>query len=265
MLIEFKNISKTFYTEKGPFFSRGSAEEACRNINMNIRSGEIVSLVGESGCGKTTLARIAAGLIRPDDGGVFADGTALEKHSPLLRASKVGIVFQNPHESLNPMLKSGFIIKEALENRKRLGEKTPDELSSVESIFAEFSLDIKLAASRPGELSGGQCQRLAAARSFAMFPACLILDEVTSSLDVSTAGSIIKLLKKINSRYGTAMFFITHDLVLAEIIAERICVMKDGEIVESGETWEVFGHPKNPYVRQLKAVGSGLDIGHNKY
>ena len=93
-----------------------------------------------------------------------------------------------------------------------------------------------------------------------MFPACLVLDEVTSSLDVSTAGSIIRLLKKINSRYGTAMLFITHDLVLAEIISERICVMKDGEIVESGETREVFGHPKNPYVRQLKAVGSGLDM-----
>ncbi|MEA2081247.1 MAG: ATP-binding cassette domain-containing protein [Elusimicrobiota bacterium] len=265
MLIEFKNISKTFYTEKGPLFTRGHAKKACRDINMNISSGEIVAIVGESGCGKTTLARIAAGLVRPDAGQVVIDGTSLEKYSSLDRASKTGIVFQNPHESLNPMLTSGFIIKEAMENRKRLGGEIPRELSSVESIFAEFSLDIKLAGSRPGELSGGQCQRLAAARSFAMFPSCLILDEVTSSLDVSTAGSIIRLLKKINSRYGTAMIFITHDLVLAEIISERICVMKDGEIVESGDTWEVFSHPKHPYVRQLKAVGSGLDIGHDKY
>ncbi|MBA3065531.1 ATP-binding cassette domain-containing protein [bacterium] len=259
-MIELKNISKTFYTEKGPFFSRGKAKEACGNINMTIGAGEIVSLVGESGCGKTTLARIISGLIPPDSGGVFIEGTALEKYSPLRRASKVGIVFQNPHESLNPMLKSGFIIKEAVKNRMRLGEKMPPELSSVENIFSEFSLDIKLASSRPGCLSGGQRQRLAAARSFAMFPSYLVLDEVTSSLDVSTAASLIKLFKKINARYGTAMLFITHDLVLAEIISERMYVMKDGEIVESGDTWEVFGRPKHPYVRQLKSVGSGLDI-----
>ncbi|PKN00522.1 MAG: ABC transporter ATP-binding protein [Elusimicrobia bacterium HGW-Elusimicrobia-2] len=265
MLLELKNINKTFYTEKGMLFSRGEAKQACRNINMTISAGEIVALVGESGSGKTTLSKIASGLLPPDSGGVFIEGRALDKYSPLERASKIGIVFQNPSESLNPVLTGGFIIGEALKNRKRLGDKTPAELSSVESVFAEFSLDIKLASARPGEMSGGQRQRLAAARSFAMFPSCLVLDEVTSSLDVSTAASIIKLLKRINSRHGTAMLFITHNLVLAEIISERMFVMKDGGIVESGSTWEVFGHPKNPYVRQLKAVGSGLDIRHNKY
>ncbi|PIV18933.1 MAG: ABC transporter ATP-binding protein [Elusimicrobia bacterium CG03_land_8_20_14_0_80_50_18] len=267
-LLELKNISKTFYSEKGLLFSRGAAKEACKNINMNISSGEIVALVGESGSGKTTLSRIAAGLLSPDSGAVFIEGRALERYSPLQRASKIGIVFQNPSDSLNPVLTGGYMIREALRNRKRLDyQNPPPELSSAESIFAEFSLDFKLASSRPGDMSGGQRQRLAAARSFAMFPSCLVLDEVTSSLDVSTAASIIKLLKRINARYGTAMLFITHNLVLAEIISERMFVMKEGEIVESGSTWEVFGSPRHPYVRELKAAGmlSREEAGASRY
>lgn len=255
MHLELKNISKTFYSEKGPFFSRGASREACRNINMKIASGEIAALVGESGCGKTTLSRIAAGLLMPDTGNVLIDGRELGSLSPAERASKIGIVFQNPAESLNPVLTGAFIIQEVLNHRKRSSRIVPEELSSVESIFSEFSLDPKLMGARPGEMSGGQRQRLASARTFAMFPDMLVLDEVTSSLDVSTAASIIKLLKKINSRYGTAMLFITHDLVLAEIVSEKMFVMKDGEIIEGGPTWEVFGNPRKAYVRELKAAG----------
>jgi len=251
-MLELRSISKTFWLEKGIFLSKTSPCEALKNITMKFHKGEIIAVVGESGSGKTTLARIAAGLLKADRGEVLINGRNAGDYPRNLRAAAVGIAFQDPVASLNPARSIGRVLKEVIKYRAKVAMNIPDEFKSVEGLLKVFSLDKKTSFVRPGSLSGGECQRVALARSFAMFPEYLILDEVTSSLDVSTASGLLNLFKELNKKYGTTLIFITHDLLLAEIISERIYVMKSGSVVEEGQTQEVFEMPRTEYARKLK-------------
>ena len=253
-MLEVRNVSKSFFLETGIFLNKTSPRFACRNVNLRICSGEIVALVGESGSGKSTLAKIITGLEKPDEGAVFIDGKPLAEFSREALASLVGIVFQNPYASLNPRLRVRTMLGEVIRHRRKNPSPPPEEFRELASLLSVFSMDEKAAASGAGQLSGGQSQRVALARSFAMFPKYLILDEVTSSLDVSTAAAIISLLKRLNRKYRTSLLFITHDLVLAGLVAERIYVMKEGGIVEKGYTDDVFENPQTEYVKTLKAA-----------
>lgn len=251
-MLEVRNVSKSYYLETGIFLKKTSPLSACRNVNIRVGSGEIVSLVGESGSGKSTLAKIITGLEKPDKGTVLIDGRPLEEFSREALASMVGIVFQNPYTSLNPRLRVKTMLGEVIKMRRKILPAPPVEFREVASLLSVFSMDEKTASSRAGQLSGGQSQRVAVARSFAGFARYLILDEVTSSLDVSTTAALVSLLKHLNTEYKTSLLFITHDLVLAGLIAERIYVMKEGRIVEEGYADEIFENPKTEYVKMLK-------------
>jgi len=253
-MLEVRNISKSFFLETGIFLNKTSPRFACRNVHLRIYPGEFVALVGESGSGKSTLAKIITGIEKPDEGGVFINGKPVSEFSRGALASQVGIVFQNPYASLNPRLRAGTMLGEVIRKRRKFLPPPPDEFRELSSLLSVFSMDGKTAASRAGQLSGGQSQRVALARSFAMFPEYLILDEVTSSLDVSTSAGIISLLRRLNRKYKTSLLFITHDIVLAGLVAERVYVMKEGLIVEKGYTGDVFKNPKTEYVKMLKTA-----------
>ncbi|MCD6412640.1 MAG: ABC transporter ATP-binding protein [Elusimicrobia bacterium] len=251
-MLEAKNITKKYFLEKGIFLKKVKPKYALKNVSLEIRQGEIVSLVGESGSGKSTLARILCGLERASSGGVILDGTSISSFSRREVAGRIGIVFQNPYTSLNPRLKVKTMISEVISVRKKIRPEPVENFDSVGQILKFFSLDERIAVSKIFQLSGGQCQKVAIARTFAILPDYLILDEVTSSLDVSTYAEVLSVVKKLNSRYNTAVLFITHDLLLAEIMGERIYVMREGEIVEEGRTGEVFSNPKSDYFAALR-------------
>ncbi len=251
-MLEAKNITKKYFLEKGIFLKKVAPKFALNGVSLKIRPGEIVSLVGESGSGKSTLARILCSLEKPDGGEVYIDGTPISRFSRRELSGKIGIVFQNPYESLNPRLKVGTMISEVIDVRRKIKKGSPEGFGSVREVLDFFSLEDRIADSKIFQLSGGQCQKVAVARTFALFPEYLILDEVTSSLDVSSYAEVLDVVKKLNSRYKTSVLFITHDLSLAEIMGERIYVMKDGKIIEEGLMDEVFSNPKTEYFASLR-------------
>lgn len=242
-LLEIKNVHKSF----------GGGDEqiqAIRGLDLGVHRGETVGLVGESGCGKTTLCRVAVGLTRPTTGSVLFEGAALSEDlsSPDVRR-RVQMVFQHPEQSLNPRMSVGKTISEPLlqlrgMNKSEVGPRVTEILQFV-------GLSAEHAARRPRDLSGGQKQRASIARALVCEPDLVVLDEPTSSLDVSVRSRIIGLLKLIREERHVAYLYVSHDLSTVRQIADRVAVMYLGRIVEVGYTEEVFQTPKHPYTKAL--------------
>jgi peptide/nickel transport system ATP-binding protein len=225
-----------------------------------LGEGETIGVVGESGSGKSTLLRAIAGVLAPTQGAISFRGAglpALARHRPQPVLAAVQLVFQNPESSLNPRATVGDAIRRPL--RLFRADVSPrDEDAEARSLLEMVRLPASVLHRYPGELSGGQKQRVALARAFAAQPAVLLCDEVTSALDVSVQASVLETLSELIRLTRTAVVFVSHDLAVVRTIATRTLVMRDGELVEAGETTELFAHPTAAYTQELLSAIPGL-------
>ena len=244
-MLSVKNLFKRFPVE-GSFFRTKGFVEAVKNVSLEVGPDEIVALVGESGSGKTTVGKLIQGLAVPDSGEILFNGIRAESLSRKKRAAEVQMIFQDPFSSLNPKLSVGTMLREAL----MLAENPEEPLALLDSV----GLPPDILHDYPHQFSGGQRQRLGIARALAMRPRLVIADEPVSALDVSISAQILNLLLDLKAKTRISYLLITHDLSVVQSMADRILVMKDGEIVEEGSVASVYGSPKNSYTQTLLAA-----------
>lgn len=231
---------------------------AVRDVSLSVEPGETVGLVGESGCGKTTLGRVVVGLTPATGGSIRFDGVDLaERLSGRGYRRRVQMVFQHPAQSLNPRMKVAAILAEPL----RLLTDTPRAQirSRIDDVLRLVGLGPDYAERRPRSLSGGQQQRVAIARALICEPDLVVLDEPTSSLDQSVRGRIVALLGEIQAERNVAYLFISHDLSTVAEIANRVAVMYLGRVVELSSTARLFGSPRHPYTQALLSAVPKMD------
>ncbi len=256
-MIEVENLKKYFPVQKSFIEVLLSRKidyiKAVDGVSFKIDKGEVLALVGESGCGKTTTGRVLVGLEPPTDGKIIFKGKDLSKlnkdESRKIRKD-IQIIFQDPYASLNPRMKIGEIIEDPLLVHE-IAEG--DEAKAIVSqILDRVGLPADQYYNRmPYQLSGGQRQRVAIARAMVLRPEFVVADEPVSMVDVSLRASILDLLMSFRDEYNLSMLFITHDLSVARLVGDRIAVMYLGRIVEIGETREVIHNPKHPYTAAL--------------
>jgi peptide/nickel transport system ATP-binding protein len=247
-LIELRDLRCTFATGGG-LFGRKRPLHAVNGVTLGVAKGEVLALVGESGCGKTTLARMLLGLQPPTGGEILLAGKPLAAHGRQAIARRIQPIFQDPYSSLNPRKTVGAIIGLPLEVQ---GVADPGERRRrVEEMMALVGLAPRLVHNYPNQLSGGQRQRVAIARALVTRPEVVVCDEPTSALDVSVQSQILNLLQDLRRELGLTYVFISHNLAVVEHIATRVAVMYLGRIVELAATRELFRAPRHPYTRAL--------------
>ena len=221
--------------------------EVVHGVSLDVLPGEVLGLVGESGCGKSTIAKCVAGLLKPSAGDfVVCEGAAEPARGP----HKVQMVFQDPSSSFDPRRTLGQSVTEGLRNA---GTPKGEALARAGELFERCGLARELLDRYPHQVSGGQCQRAAIARALAARPALLIADEATSALDVTVQAQVVALLRELNAEFGMAVLFICHDLALVQDFCDRVAVMREGRIVEVGPTGQVLSSPSDPYTASLIA------------
>ena len=262
ILLSAKNLSVWFPVKKNILGKALSFTKAVDNVSFDVIKGETLGLVGESGCGKTTLGRTLLRLIEPTAGSIIYNGDDLTKKTideikPLRK--EIQLVFQDPYSSLNPRLTIGSAISEPLhvhgqyKTEKHRKEKVVDLLEKVNLDATHFNR-------YPHEFSGGQRQRIVIARALALNPSFIICDEPVSALDVSVQAQVLNLLSDIKKEFGFTTIFISHDLGVVRYISDRIMVMHKGKIVEQGAADEVYYHPSNEYTKNLIASIPGKNL-----
>jgi oligopeptide/dipeptide ABC transporter ATP-binding protein len=244
-LLTVENLMKRFATRHG-------VVRAVDDVSFTVASGETVALVGESGCGKTTVALSLLRLIRPDGGRVRFEGAEIDgasNRSEKRWRQRLSIVFQNPYSSLDPRMRIRDIVGEPLITAYGLKGRALTE--KVLGHLGEVGLGPEHLTRFPHEFSGGQRQRIAIARALALEPKLLILDEPTAALDVSVQAQVLNLLQELQKRRGLSYLFISHNLATIESVADRVLVMYLGRVVEQGPVDQVFAAPHHPYTRAL--------------
>jgi peptide/nickel transport system ATP-binding protein len=246
-ILSARSISKS-YDISGGLFRKGQRRTVLQPTDIAIRNGETLALVGPSGCGKTTLARCLARLIPVDGGEVLLDGKPVDGRGDRLR-NAVQLVFQDPFGSLDPRWTVGAILREPLVIGRR--GTTAEQDARIAAALERVGLDQDVAARYPHQFSGGQRQRIAIARALMLQPRIIIADEPVSALDVTVQARILDLLTGLQAEYGLAILLISHDIAIVERLADRVAVMEDGRIVESGPTGQVLAAPRSDTARRL--------------
>lgn len=241
-LAKIKNLQKTYKL-------KGQSIDACKNINFDIEHGEVIGVIGESGSGKTTLGMMISGLISPSSGQIVLNEDEISYKNSLATLGGIQVVMQDPHEAINQK----FTVKETILEPIVIGSIY--EKSQHDSIVKNALDDVGLYAMSPdknvSKLSGGELQRVSIARALVMKPKLLVADEISSQLDISSKVNLLRLLKGLQHYKGFSLIFITHELRLAQKIANRIIVMHKGKIVEMGLSQDVFLNPKADYTKSL--------------
>ena len=250
LALKTRAVTKTYLVSGGTFRSRRQLK-AVNGVSLNVAKGSVLGLVGESGCGKTTMAKLILGLETLTAGEIFIDGRAISKLSAKDIARRVQPVFQDPYSSLNPRKSIASIISLPLRalkvgNRERWNRQVDDIMELV-------GLPSRIKHNYPNQLSGGQRQRVAVARALIMHPEVVLCDEPTSALDVSVQAQILNLLMELRQELNLTYVLISHDLAVVEHIASAVAVMYLGRIVEEAVTRELFKNPRHPYTQALLA------------
>ncbi len=249
-ILDAAGLNKTFITRQG-MFQPPRRTDAVQNISLALKARETVAIVGESGSGKSTLGRLIMRLVEPDTGSVkFSGADLLAQRGENLRQMrrKIQIVFQDPFAALDPRQKVGDAIAAG---PIAYGTSAKAAMADAKRLLVRVGLQESAAERYPHEFSGGQRQRICIARALALKPLVLVADEAVSALDVSVQAQVLKLLAELREEMNLAMIFITHDLRVAAEIADRIVVMRRGEVVEQGPTQAIFENPSNDYTRAL--------------
>ena len=260
-LLKIENLEKKFTLKKPLFTKSKNIVHAVNQVSFQVFPGETLGLVGESGCGKTTLGRSILRLIEPDLGRIFyneVDILQLKPKSLKKARQQLNIVFQDPYSSLNPRMSIGQAIMEPMQVHKLLnGNK--ERKKRVFELLEKVGLEAYHFYRYPHEFSGGQRQRIVIARSLSLHPRFIICDEAVSALDVSVQAKVLNLLNDLKIEFGFTYIFISHDLSVVRFMSDRILVMKDGMIVESGDADEIYNHPKTEYTKHLiESIPAGV-------
>lgn len=262
VLLEVGNLVKLYPGTTSIFGPAGAGRRALDGVSFVIHAGETLGLVGESGCGKTSVARILLRLIEPTSGSVRFDGhdllAASGRHLRSLRAA-MQVVFQDPFASLDPRMRVEQIITEPLIVHG-VGRGKAERHGRALELLKQVGLEESALGRYPHEFSGGQRQRIAIARALALTPRFLVLDEPVSALDVSVAAQVVNLLAKLQRQLGLTYLFISHAMPIVRYLSHRIAVMSRGKIVEVGDTAQITSQPSHPYTQMLLAATPEVEL-----
>jgi len=244
-LLKVTAVSKTFAVEGGMFRAAG-AVRAVDSASLELAPGRAVGIVGESGSGKTTLGKMICRLLKRDAGEITIDGKNIDDYSRLELSHKVQMVFQDPFASLNPKLTIGTTLMEAAGHLN-----SAERRQKIESILQLVGLPAAVTSAYPHQFSGGQRQRIALARALIRQPKLIVADEPLSALDISIQNQLLNLFAQLKEELSISFLFISHDVIAASMLADRLLVMKEGKIVEEGITDKVIAAPQHPYTQRL--------------